>query len=106
MFHNTSCNGVINREPSFFVDEDYDRYLNNLKEAALKNKIAIHAFVLKKNHVHLLATPATPFGLSHMMQGMGIYAISIIPTNGPARHGKGIAKQVSLKAKHIEKTVI
>ena len=60
-----------NREPCFFSEDDYFRYLDDLKEAAEKNHIAIHAYVLMTNHVHILATPGKSFGLSHMMQDLG-----------------------------------
>lgn len=55
-----------NREPCFFSDDDYYRYLNDLNEAANKNNVAIHAYVLMTNHVHILATPGKSFGLSHI----------------------------------------
>ncbi len=35
-----------NREPCFFAEADYIRYLDDLCEAADKNHAAIHAFVL------------------------------------------------------------
>ena len=60
-----------NREPCFYDQADYKTYLAFLKDAAAKNKVAIHAFVLMTNHVHLLATPANESGVSRMMQGLG-----------------------------------
>jgi putative transposase len=60
-----------NREPCFFDDADYCRYMENLHEAAVKNKAAIHAYVLMTNHVHLLVTPGTDFSITHMMQDLG-----------------------------------
>ena len=60
-----------NREPCFFAEEDYYRYLNDLKESAKKNNVAIHAYVLMTNHVHLLVTPGQDFGIAHMMQDLG-----------------------------------
>lgn len=45
-----------NREACFY-DEDYPAYLSFIKEAATKYQVAIHAFVLMTNPVHLLATP-------------------------------------------------
>ena len=60
-----------NREPCFYAEGDYFRYLHDLKEAADKNECAVHAYVLMTNHVHLLVTPFKEFGVSHMMQDLG-----------------------------------
>lgn len=35
-----------NREPCFYGDEDYHRYLNDLKDALRKNDCRLHAYVL------------------------------------------------------------
>jgi len=43
-----------NRQPCFFADEDYLRYLEWLTEYASKTGCRIHAYVLMNNHVHLL----------------------------------------------------
>ena len=59
------------REPCFFAEEDYQRYLHDLHEAALKNRLQIHAYVLMTNHVHLLVTPEQPFSVMHTMQDLG-----------------------------------
>jgi putative transposase len=60
-----------NREPVFFAADDYRRYLGWLGEAAAEHGVALHAYVLMTNHVHLLATPAEAQGLSRMMQSLG-----------------------------------
>lgn len=60
-----------NREPCFYAEQDYYRYLHELIEAAVKNNCAIHAYVLMTNHVHLLVTPFHEHGVSHMMQDLG-----------------------------------
>jgi putative transposase len=60
-----------NREPCFYADADYSRYLHDLQEAAEKNNVALHAYVLMTNHVHLLVTPGSPFSIMHMMQDLG-----------------------------------
>jgi len=60
-----------NREPCFFSEDDNIRYLENLHEAAVKNNVALHAYVLMTNHVHLLVTPAYTHGIAHMMQDTG-----------------------------------
>jgi putative transposase len=43
-----------NRQPCFFADEDYRRYLDWLTEYAGKTGCRVHAYVLMTNHVHLL----------------------------------------------------
>ena len=60
-----------NREPCFLAVEDYQRYLEDLAEAANKHWCCLHAYVLMTNHVHLLATPMIEHGLSNMMQALG-----------------------------------
>jgi putative transposase len=60
-----------NREPCFYTEDDYYRYLHDLEESAQKNQCAIHAYVLMTNHVHLLITPFKTHGISHTMQDLG-----------------------------------
>ena len=67
-----------NRKPCFFTTNDYLRYLQDLKKAANENKVAVHAYVLMTNHVHLLATPEENYGITHMMQDLGRKYVSYI----------------------------
>jgi putative transposase len=60
-----------NRQEIFRSTEDYHRYLTYLGELAPLHGVAIHAYVLMSNHVHLLATPAEADGPSRMMQALG-----------------------------------
>jgi putative transposase len=60
-----------NREACFYDEADYKAYLSFLKDAAEKYRVAIHAFVLMTNHVHLLMTPSDEKGISRMMQAQG-----------------------------------
>jgi len=60
-----------NREPCFYSEQDHTRYLEDLKNALELNNCALHAYVLMTNHVHLLVTPFTDHGVSHMMQDLG-----------------------------------
>jgi putative transposase len=60
-----------NREACFYDEADYKAYLSFLKDAATKYQVAIHAFVLMTNHVHLLATPSDEQGISRLMQAQG-----------------------------------
>ena len=55
----------------FASDEDMKAYVTWLKDYAEKFKVAIHAFVLMTNHVHLLCTPGTSAAISLMMQALG-----------------------------------
>ncbi|UDF37268.1 UNVERIFIED_ORG: transposase [Shinella sp. XGS7] len=60
-----------NRQPIVLDDEDRRQFLALLREAAVNQRVALHAYVLMDNHLHLLATPETPDGLSRMMQSLG-----------------------------------
>ena len=60
-----------NRQPIVLDDEDRRQFLALLREAAVNQRVALHAYVLMDNHLHLLATPETPEGLSRMMQSLG-----------------------------------
>ena len=64
-----------NREPIFIADTDYYYYLEILKNACKKHDCDLHAYVLMKNHVHLLLTPRTEESLSKMMQMIGRYYV-------------------------------
>ncbi len=55
----------------FRDDEDYRRFLDWLRESAKFYCVAIHAYVLMPNHLHLLATPSDEDGLAAMMQKVG-----------------------------------
>jgi putative transposase len=60
-----------NREDCFFAEADYAAYLHWLERAARTYRVAIHAYVLMTNHVHLLITPGLEGGVSRMMQYLG-----------------------------------
>ena len=53
-----------NRQACFFAEQDYLVYLDKLKEYSKKYQVAVHAYVLMTNHVHLLMTPSTEKGVS------------------------------------------
>lgn len=59
------------RRAVFFTDDDYGCYRDWLIEAAAAHGLAVHAYVLMTNHVHLLATPATITSLPRTMQTLG-----------------------------------
>lgn len=60
-----------NGQPVFADDADRGRYLALLSEAASRFKVAVHAYVLLDNHVHLLLTPSDSTGLAQTMQSLG-----------------------------------
>jgi putative transposase len=60
-----------NRQPVFVDAADYERFLDLLGEYAQREKIAIHAYTLMSNHVHLLLTPETESGVPLAMQAVG-----------------------------------
>ena len=59
------------RDPVFFEAQDYATFAHWLKEAAQRYQIAVHAFVLMTNHVHLLVTPNGKTETSLFMQYIG-----------------------------------
>jgi len=60
-----------NRQICFGGDEDFAAYAHWLDECSRKCRVAIHAWVFMTNHVHLLVTPESEDGVSHMMQTLG-----------------------------------
>jgi putative transposase len=58
-------------QPVFIDDEDRRQFLAALRESALQQRVAVHAYVLLANHVHLLLTPASDSALGALMQGLG-----------------------------------
>ena len=65
----------VNRAPIFYDTADYRYYLNALQEALGKHRCTCHAYVLMTNHVHLLLTPETEFGISKAIQMLGRYYV-------------------------------
>ncbi|HEY9106071.1 MAG TPA: transposase [Roseateles sp.] len=60
-----------NRQAIFDSDLDREFLLATLAESAAQYKVALHAYVLMDNHLHLLATPPSADALSRMMQSLG-----------------------------------
>jgi len=60
-----------NRGACFFSDQDYRFYLSCLADACKRYYVAVHAYVLMTNHVHLLMTPEREGGISRVMQSLG-----------------------------------
>lgn len=68
-----------NRQPCFYADEDYLRYLDWLAEYAIKWGCRVHAYVLMTNHVHLLITPEHADSAGLMMKSLGQRYIEMNP---------------------------
>ncbi|HEX2531797.1 MAG TPA: transposase, partial [Burkholderiaceae bacterium] len=60
-----------NREPAFVDDEDYLFFKECLLDAAKRHGLAIHAYVLMTNHIHLLASLSSPESVQKTMQSLG-----------------------------------
>lgn len=60
-----------NRQPVFLGPDDYAYYLDCLRMAAREHDLAVHAYALRPNHIHLVATPKGPDSLSLVMQAVG-----------------------------------
>ncbi len=60
-----------NRQAIFVDDVDREFMLGLLGEYAPACRVAVHAYVLMGNHLHLLATPETADGLPKLMQSVG-----------------------------------
>ncbi|TCS37266.1 putative transposase [Paucimonas lemoignei] len=65
----------IDHQSIFRDDEDYAAFLKWLREGARQFKVALHAYVLMPDHVHLLASPSDAAGLGKMMQWIGRYYV-------------------------------
>jgi len=61
----------VNHQPVFGEPGDYAFMHGLLVGLARQEQVAVHAWLLMDNHLHLLATPATGEGLSRLMQGVG-----------------------------------
>ena len=59
------------RELCFLLEADYSEYLRRLAAASKRFAVAVHAYVLMTNHVHLLVTPESADGVGKLMQSVG-----------------------------------
>jgi putative transposase len=55
----------------FRCPADHEVFLYCVRDALAKFPVHLHAYVLMKNHVHFLATPASPHALPGVMQAVG-----------------------------------
>lgn len=56
------------RQPTFFGDGDYRFYLSLVREACAAARVAVWAYCLMPNHVHLLLTPRDETGLGRAVK--------------------------------------
>jgi putative transposase len=67
-----------NRVACFFCDDDFRYYLERLGEGLRRFRVALHAYALMTNHVHLLMTPADADGISRLMQHVGRHYVKYV----------------------------
>ena len=60
-----------NRQPIVLDDADRTRLLEGIRAQAAAARVAVHAYVLMDNHLHLLLTPQSGEGIAQMMQALG-----------------------------------
>lgn len=60
-----------NRMPIFVDDEDRSYFIGALIGATRKHGVAVHAYVLMSNHVHLLVAPLSAASMPRTMQTVG-----------------------------------
>lgn len=58
-------------QPVFVDDDDRRQFLAALRESALQQQVAVHAYALLPGEVLLLLTPAAEGALGALMQGLG-----------------------------------
>ena len=57
-----------NRQATFAERADYERYIATLREFKEEYEVAVYAFCLMTNHVHLLLAPREPTGIGKLMK--------------------------------------
>ena len=67
-----------NRQACFFEEADYLACLHWLKSAAEHADVAVHAYALMTNHVHLLVTPGREGAIGALMQYLGRHYVHYI----------------------------
>jgi len=61
----------VERGPIFRSTSDYTVFIAVLRQECQRCNLQVHTYVLMRNHVHLLATPASSRSLPEAMQGIG-----------------------------------
>jgi putative transposase len=76
-----------NRQDVFFVDDDRRFYLWLLREQATRHGLAVDAYCLMPNHVHLVATPAQHVSLAEAFRRVNlVYAQYVNRLHGRSGH--------------------
>lgn len=70
--------GGNDRQPCIFSSIDYDRYRQDLREIAIAEHCAVHAYVLMTNHIHPLLTPRDTGNEARLMQSLGLRYVGYI----------------------------
>lgn len=73
-----------NRQAIFMDNADREHFLQLLRDYARQHQVAVHAYVLMDNHVHLLLTPQTEQGVPGLMQALGRHYVRTFNQ----RHGR------------------
>ena len=60
-----------NKLPCFFEETDFLVYLKLLHAASIRAECRVHAYVLMKNHVHLVVSPTDARGPAMLMKSLG-----------------------------------
>lgn len=89
----------VDRRPIFFADGDYHYFLDWLGVYARARGIAIHAYCLMTNHIHLLVSSPSSGGLGGLMQDIGR---RYVPYINRAYHKSGGLWQGRYKASFIQ----
>ena len=71
------------RERVFFSEADYELYRDLLREACLREGVAVWSYCLMPNHVHLILAPKTREGLRRAL-GKALAAIPPSSTRAAA----------------------
>jgi putative transposase len=61
----------IDRAAVFFNDEDRTFFLETLRAVAAQESVAVHAYVLMTDHIHLLMTAALDNGVAAVTKRLG-----------------------------------
>ena len=85
-----------NRNACFFCEDAYGYFLDRLREGLGRFGVAVHAYVLMTNHVHLLMTPLVFHG-SCSTSGAIMFCTSTASTGARVHCGKDATKRVSCK---------
>ena len=89
----------VDRQPVFFCDEDCRFYLDWLGDYAGKRGIALHAYCLMTNHIHLLLSSPSAEALGALMQDMGRRYVQYV--NRTYRRSGGLW-QGRYKSSHVQ----